>query len=82
MLYLRGNQPTELRVKLLNASADGVMVLTREEVPADISAVMAFNSDDEIEYVLAGDVVHCTSTIGGYKVGIRLRFPIEDDAAG
>lgn len=30
----------------------------------------------------AGDVVHCTSTVGGYKVGIRLRFPIEDDAAG
>jgi hypothetical protein len=79
ILYLKGLNPTELRVKLLNASLDGVMVLSREEVPENVQVVMAFNGDEEIEYVLAGEGVHCTSTVGGYKVGIRLRFPIADE---
>lgn len=82
VLYRKDHRPIELRVKLMNASPDGVMVLSREAVPEDIAAVVAFSGDRDTEYVLVGDVVHCTSTVGGYKIGIRLRFQITDDVIG
>jgi hypothetical protein len=75
-LYQGDRKPVELHVKLLNASQSGVMVMSRAKVPANIPVLLAFTPDIGEEYLLAGEIVHCTDTIGGYKVGIRLRFPV------
>lgn len=81
MYFQNGRKLVELRVKLANAALDGVMLLSHEEVPEDIPTVLAFTADDDDEHRLVGEIVHCTSTIGGYKVGIRLHFPDSTDDA-
>jgi hypothetical protein len=81
ILYLSGERPAELRVKLLNAALDGVMVLSREAVPEEIPALLVLTADEDDEHRLIGEIVHCTSTVGGYKVGVRLQFPASMDDA-
>jgi hypothetical protein len=81
MLYQNGRKPAELRVTLVNAALDGVMLLSRAEVPENIPTLLAFTADDDEEHQLVGEIVHCTSTVGGYKVGVRLRFPAGGDNA-
>jgi hypothetical protein len=76
MFFQNGRKLVELRVRLANAALDGVMVLSHEEVPEDIPTLLAFTADNDEEHRLVGEVVHCTSTVGGYKVGIRLHFPV------
>ena len=76
ILYQTGRKPVELRVKLLNAAVDGVMVLSRDEVPEEVPALLTFTADEEEGYLLAGHVVHCTGTVGGYKVGVWLSFKV------
>lgn len=75
ILYQKGPKVVELRGKLINASAGGVMLLCQTELPMNTPALVAFTSVAENEYTLGGQVRHCTSTVGGYKVGIRLCFP-------
>jgi hypothetical protein len=75
ILCRKGHKNVELRATLMNASAEGVMLVCRTEVPAYVPVFIAFTSVAEEECALAGEVRHCTSTIGGYKVGVRLRFP-------
>jgi hypothetical protein len=72
--YQKGVKVIELRGKLTNASAEGVMLVCRTEVPVRVPVVVAFTSVAEDEYALSGEIRHCTSTVGGYKVGVRLRF--------
>jgi hypothetical protein len=79
MFYQDGHKLVELRVKLANAALEGVMLLSHEAVPEDIPAVLAFTADDDDEHRLVGEIVHCTSTVGGYKVGVRLHFPDSTD---
>jgi hypothetical protein len=74
LVYQKAGRLVELGVRLLNASADGVMLLCRSEVPVRIPAVVAFTSAAEGEYMLTGEVRHCTSTVGGHKVGVQLHF--------
>lgn len=73
LLYHRYRKPFELRVKLLNAAPSGVMVLSREVVPEKADVLLAFGHGDKM-HVLSGHVVHCTSTVGGHKVGVKLSF--------
>jgi hypothetical protein len=74
LLHDKEDRPVEVRATLLNASLAGVMLLSRRELPENIPVLLAF-CDGEQEYVLTGAIVHCTSTVGGHKVGVRLRFP-------
>ncbi len=74
LVYLRETRPAELRVTLLNAALDGLMTRSREELPERVSVVLVLTTADDVEHRLLGEVVHCTGTVGGYKVGIRLRF--------
>lgn len=59
--------------KLLNASPSGVMIRQYKEIQA-CTLVMLSVALDEETLVLAGEVMHSTQTVGGYKVGIELRF--------
>ena len=74
LMYQAGRRLTALRVRLANAAADGVMLLSHADVPDNIPVLLTFTGDRDAEYELVGQVVHCTSTVGGYKVGVRLRF--------
>ena len=76
--FRKGPKVVELRGKLLNASAGGVMILCRTAVPMCVPVLVAFTSVAEDEYTLGGEIRHCTSTVGGYKIGVRLCFPHAD----
>ncbi len=65
--------PMSTRVHLLNASADGLMLMCREEVPERGPVLLAYR-DGEDNFVLAGEVMHSTSTVGGHKIGVALHF--------
>jgi hypothetical protein len=65
--------PVTARVRLLNASADGAMLMSREVIPECIPVLLVYR-DEEEDCALMGEVMHCTSTVGGHKVGVELRF--------
>ena len=60
--------------RVLNISPTGLMVKQREPV-ADGSSVLVKVGCEDGELVLSGRVMHCTETVGGYKLGIELLFP-------
>jgi hypothetical protein len=74
LFHDRENHALEVRGTLRNASPTGVMLVCRQELSTNTPVLLAFN-DGERECVLTGEIAHCTSTIGGHKVGVRLRFP-------
>jgi hypothetical protein len=59
---------------LREVSVSGVMARYHQRLPESAPVRMEVRIG---EYWLAvlGEIVHCTETIGGYKVGIRLHFP-------
>lgn len=82
ILYQKANKVVERRGKLLNASAGGLMMLCQKEVPISAAVAVVFTSVAEDECLLSGEVRHCTSTVGGYKIGLRLHFADPDPQAG
>ena len=70
-----GGEPVEASTLLLNAALAGVMVRSRRELPLNLAVVLTFCADDQ-ECALPGVVAHCTETVGGFKLGIRLRFAL------
>jgi hypothetical protein len=62
--------------KLLNLSPAGVLIKQRRRIDCGIPVLVRLMLADE-EAILPGSVVHCTETVGGYKVGIRLLFDNE-----
>ena len=66
-------RPQRWDAALLQLSDHGLMVRTERELPAYIGVAVQVALEDETATAL-GRVVHCTSTIGGYKVGIELSF--------
>lgn len=81
VVYQKGHKVVELRVRLMNASPKGVMVLGREEVPECIPVLLTFTADAEQECVLRGKIQHCTSTVGAYKIGVQLCFSAAEPGA-
>ncbi len=70
-----------LRGTLMNASASGVLIRQRQQTAPGTLVVISIPLDAEL-LLLAGEVVHCTQTVGGYKIGIELRFADEGDQPG
>ena len=64
--------------KLLNLSPAGVLIKQRRTIDSGIPVLVRLMLADE-EAILPGRVIHCTETIGGYNVGIRLLFDNEDE---
>ena len=62
-----------LTMSVIDVSPGGVMLRSFDPLPAGLGLAMRFTlgSDD---ITLMGRVMHCTETLGGYKVGVKLLF--------
>ena len=71
--FLEKGQPVEKTGKLLNVSRGGLMLKQYQEI--DIGTKLQIDvlaGDDAL--TVAGRVAHCTETLGGFKVGVKLEF--------
>jgi len=66
--------PVERTGRVLNASDGGLMIKQYQDVPSDTQLQIEATIGEE-SFALAGRVAHCTQTVGGFKVGIELKFP-------
>jgi hypothetical protein len=64
---------------LVQVSDEGIMIRSHAELAQDTVVAMQVYLEDD-NFALLGRVMHCTDTIGGYKVGIQLAF-VEQPAA-
>ena len=60
---------------LLQVSVGGLTVRTGEEIAADTPVDLRVQLNDELLFC-KGATCHCTQTVGGFKVGIRLIFEV------
>lgn len=60
--------------RITEVSVGGVTCWTDAEVPVCVKVTFQFHPENE-PIRLRGKIVHCTQTVGGYKVGIELEFP-------
>ncbi|MFQ5502903.1 MAG: PilZ domain-containing protein [Phycisphaerae bacterium] len=58
---------------LLEVSLEGLSAKASYDIPVDREVIIELNPD-AAHIVMKGRVIHCTQTIGGYKVGIELIF--------
>ena len=65
---------------LLQVSAEGLTIKSEEPVDEQTTLDLWINIDGEPMKV-SGQIVHCTQTLGGYKLGIRILFPDSPPAA-
>ncbi len=66
-------------LSFINISADGITLKGSSEMPVDSRVVIQLNPEGSW-FALAGRVIHCTGTLGGFKIGITLEFCDEDAA--
>lgn len=74
--HARGFQH-EVTLNLTNVSNGGVMGKSPKEIAMD-TLVQIHVPVEGRHFVVNGTVVHCTSTLGGYKLGIQLQFAEEE----
>ncbi len=58
---------------VLDISNDGLMLRSREQVPLQTPLAIELYFGDQTITVF-GTVVHCTQTVGAFKIGVKLRF--------
>jgi hypothetical protein len=73
LAFEREGKPVKRTGNLLEFSWEGVQIKQREEITVSTLVLMHVMLS-EGEATLAGRVVHCTDTLGGFKVGIQLLF--------
>lgn len=66
-------------LRLLDISIEGMTVKGSNEVPQGTHLTIQLDMD-EGPFAASGKVVHCTGTLGGFKIGIRLDLRDDDDA--
>lgn len=74
--FARKDRPgptVERMCSLLEVSDPGLMLRSREEIPQHASVFIEAYIGDEVVN-LAGTVMHCTATVGAFKIGVRLDF--------
>jgi len=59
--------------ELWQVSPEGLTARAPREVPVDVRFALDVEINGET-LCLRGRTMHCTQTIGGYKVGVRLIF--------
>lgn len=62
---------------VLEISAKGVAVRSHQPIPTGTGVGIELNLEG-VPVILVGNVVHSTLSVGGYQVGIELRFPGDD----
>ncbi len=63
----------ETSAKGLNISAGGLGLFCRRAIPCDYFVAVRLDEDEVDPTWVPASVIHCTQTLGGYKVGLRLR---------
>lgn len=61
------------RLALLNASAEGLTTKGQTPIAIDVEVVVELNPEGT-PFAVRGRIAHCTETLGGFKIGIELRF--------
>ena len=73
-LFMEENGEWHTRwLSLLNISLDGVTAKGNTELPMGVKVFLEMNPEGT-PFVVRGEIVHCTTTVGGYKIGIKLEF--------
>lgn len=62
---------------ILDISVQGMMVKAYEDVPTDVRLNLMVNLDGT-PMPMVGRAIHCTQTLGGWKLGVELVFAAED----
>lgn len=62
--------------RIMEVSLSGMMAKTHQEVPVDAVVRLHMELDTGM-WEFQARVMHCTQTLGGYKVGMSLSFPDE-----
>ncbi len=78
LCFTEGARTRREEFAIIEVSTIGVMGLIKEEVPWQADVCIELNPEGT-PFALQGCARHCTSTIGGYKLGVELSF---DDRAG
>ncbi len=78
IFYAEGDHMKREEFAIIEISPTGVTGLCREEIPWHAEVCIEVNPEGT-PFALQGLARHCTSTVGGYKVGVELVF---DDEAG
>ncbi len=65
-------------LKMLNISCDGITAKGNNEIPEGTHLRVELDFDN-ITLNSDGEVIHCTDTLGGFKIGIRLALQDNDD---
>jgi hypothetical protein len=72
--WTHDGEPYTRTWQLTEVSSRGLSAKSYQEIPHDVAVNLEINFDGA--YVpLQGRVMHCTQTLGGFKIGIRLHFP-------
>lgn len=61
------------RLALLNASEGGLTTKGQTKIDLDTEVVIELNPEGT-PFLVRGRIAHCTETLGGFKIGIELRF--------
>jgi hypothetical protein len=73
LAFEQDGAPVERTGRVLNASEGGLMIKQYEGIPPETLLQIEATIGEE-SFALAGRVAHCTQTVGGFKVGIELKF--------
>lgn len=79
LLFTQGDRERREDFAIIQVSVVGMMGVIREEIPWHEKVSIEINPEGT-PLLLWGRARHCTATIGGYKLGIELRFA--DKTAG
>ena len=69
LIEVRDRREERIRGRIFNVSEDGLGIQCRTKIPE--WAEVRIHLRGEPDEVLNGVVVHCTETVGGFKIGIR-----------
>ena len=56
-----------------NISEDGIGVHCRQKVAFSTNVRLYRDDREDPEEHVEGEVIHCTGTVGGFKIGIRVK---------
>jgi hypothetical protein len=77
ILFTEGDRKKREHLAIIEVSIDGIMGLIEEEIPRHAEVCIELDPEGT-PFALQGRVRHCTSAVGGFKVGVELVF---DDRA-
>lgn len=75
--FLKPAEPgdfAETFAKGYNISASGLGVICRHFMPGDVAVLVQASTAEDDQSWACARVVHCTRTLGGYKLGLEFQY--------